>query len=308
MVSVETIGKIRRAWHVQGKSIRSIAKSMGVRATRFARCCAPGRRRRSTGVRTSLIRSSVTSLWSVERKLENNKEKKRRDRLSMKRDLGAACGPTPSHQTAIQIDALYDHLLRAAGNPALMSADLKTALTAHGNPRSLAIMADSLLAAAARKPSARNSTKASSSRSSEPPCRAGGHADDRIPHTQAARTRGPPPPAGLAGRHPVGRTGRRHPRGRTQMRQDLPRPRHRRRRRQCRPLPAALPGRTLPVQGKPPVLRRPPSPPSSPASKSSTTPARAAQHGQDRRCAAPGNSSHGATAWPTCAGAVSRSS
>ncbi len=30
MVSVETIGKIRRAWHVQGKSIRSIAKSMGV--------------------------------------------------------------------------------------------------------------------------------------------------------------------------------------------------------------------------------------------------------------------------------------
>ncbi len=30
MVSVETIGKIRRAWHVQGKSIRSIAQSMGV--------------------------------------------------------------------------------------------------------------------------------------------------------------------------------------------------------------------------------------------------------------------------------------
>ena len=30
MVSVETIGKIRRAWHVHGKSIRSIAKSMGV--------------------------------------------------------------------------------------------------------------------------------------------------------------------------------------------------------------------------------------------------------------------------------------
>ena len=46
---------------------------------------------------------------------------------------------------------LLDHLLRAAGNPALMTADLKTALTAHagGNPRSLAIMADSLLAAAA---------------------------------------------------------------------------------------------------------------------------------------------------------------
>ena len=30
MVSVETVGKIRRAWHVHGKSIRSIAKSMGV--------------------------------------------------------------------------------------------------------------------------------------------------------------------------------------------------------------------------------------------------------------------------------------
>ncbi|MYF30843.1 MAG: AAA family ATPase [Gammaproteobacteria bacterium] len=46
---------------------------------------------------------------------------------------------------------LLDHLLRAAGNPALMTAELKTALTTHagGNPRSLAIMADSLLAAAA---------------------------------------------------------------------------------------------------------------------------------------------------------------
>ena len=30
MASVETIGKIRRAWHVHGRSICSIAKSMGV--------------------------------------------------------------------------------------------------------------------------------------------------------------------------------------------------------------------------------------------------------------------------------------
>ena len=46
---------------------------------------------------------------------------------------------------------LLDHLLEEAGNPALMTADLKDTLVAHagGNPRTLTVMADALLAAAA---------------------------------------------------------------------------------------------------------------------------------------------------------------
>ena len=48
---------------------------------------------------------------------------------------------------------LLDHLLEEAGNPALMTAGLKDALCAHaaGNPRTLCIMADSLLLAAAEQ-------------------------------------------------------------------------------------------------------------------------------------------------------------
>ena len=48
---------------------------------------------------------------------------------------------------------LLDHLLREAGNPALMTEALKDTLIAHsgGNPRTLAILADGLLAAAAEQ-------------------------------------------------------------------------------------------------------------------------------------------------------------
>lgn len=48
---------------------------------------------------------------------------------------------------------LLDHLLREAGNPALMTEALKDTLVAHsgGNPRTLAILADGLLAAAAEQ-------------------------------------------------------------------------------------------------------------------------------------------------------------
>ena len=44
-----------------------------------------------------------------------------------------------------------DHLLEHAGNPALMTPGLKDTLVAHadGNPRALAIMADTLLGAGA---------------------------------------------------------------------------------------------------------------------------------------------------------------
>lgn len=48
---------------------------------------------------------------------------------------------------------LLDHLLEQAGNPGLVTAGLKDALVAHaaGNPRTLAIMADGLLAAGAEQ-------------------------------------------------------------------------------------------------------------------------------------------------------------
>ena len=48
---------------------------------------------------------------------------------------------------------LLDHLLAAAGNPGLMTAGLKDTLVTHasGNPRTLAIMGDGLLAAAAEQ-------------------------------------------------------------------------------------------------------------------------------------------------------------
>ena len=44
---------------------------------------------------------------------------------------------------------LLDHLLEEAGNPALMTTGLKDTLVAHagGNPRTLTVMADTLLAA-----------------------------------------------------------------------------------------------------------------------------------------------------------------
>lgn len=52
---------------------------------------------------------------------------------------------------AAEMQTLLDHLLREAGNPSLMTAGLKDTLIAHagGNPRTLVILADSLLAAAA---------------------------------------------------------------------------------------------------------------------------------------------------------------
>ena len=48
---------------------------------------------------------------------------------------------------------LLDHLLQEAGNPALMTADLKDALCAHasGNSRTLTVMADTLLAIGAEQ-------------------------------------------------------------------------------------------------------------------------------------------------------------
>ena len=50
---------------------------------------------------------------------------------------------------ARQLARMLDHLLDAAGNPGLMTPGLKEALVAHaaGNPRSMTIMADGLLAA-----------------------------------------------------------------------------------------------------------------------------------------------------------------
>ena len=52
-----------------------------------------------------------------------------------------------------ELARLLDHLLEAAGNPALMTAGLKEALVGHagGNPRALTVMADGLLAAAAEQ-------------------------------------------------------------------------------------------------------------------------------------------------------------
>ena len=48
---------------------------------------------------------------------------------------------------------LLDHLLEEAGNPGLMTQGLRDALCAHaaGNPRTLTVMADTLLAAAAEQ-------------------------------------------------------------------------------------------------------------------------------------------------------------
>ena len=49
--------------------------------------------------------------------------------------------------------ALLDHLIEQAGNPGLMTSDLKDTLVAHaaGNPRALTVMGDMLLAAGAEK-------------------------------------------------------------------------------------------------------------------------------------------------------------
>ncbi len=49
--------------------------------------------------------------------------------------------------------ALLDHLVEQAGNPGLMSAELKDTLVTHagGNPRALTVMGDMLLAAGAEK-------------------------------------------------------------------------------------------------------------------------------------------------------------
>ena len=85
MVSVETIGKIRRAWHVHGKSIRSIAKSTGVSRNTVRKVL------RSDGSAPKYRRSDQPHsklggfIPELERKLEANKGRKRRDRLSMKR-------------------------------------------------------------------------------------------------------------------------------------------------------------------------------------------------------------------------------
>ncbi|MCY3873854.1 MAG: helix-turn-helix domain-containing protein, partial [Rhodobacteraceae bacterium] len=90
MVSVETIGKIRRAWHVQGKSIRSIAKSMGVSRNTVRKVLRSGeaapKYRRPDQPHPKL----GDFIPELERKLEANtdKETKRRDRLSMKRIWG----------------------------------------------------------------------------------------------------------------------------------------------------------------------------------------------------------------------------
>ena len=52
-----------------------------------------------------------------------------------------------------ELAGLLDHLLEEAGNPALMTAGLKDTLVAHaaGNPRTLTVMADAVLAAGAEK-------------------------------------------------------------------------------------------------------------------------------------------------------------
>ena len=87
MVSAETIGKIRRAWHVQGKSIRSIAKSMGVSRNTVRKLLRSGesvpKYRRPDQPHPKL----GDFIPELERKLKANtdKETKRRDRLSMKR-------------------------------------------------------------------------------------------------------------------------------------------------------------------------------------------------------------------------------
>ena len=105
MVSVETIGKIRRAWHVRGKSIRSIAKSMGVSRNTVRKVL------RSDVSAPKYRRSDQPHLKlgdfipELERKLEANKGKKRRDRLSMKRiwrqlaDQGCDAATAPSAAT-----------------------------------------------------------------------------------------------------------------------------------------------------------------------------------------------------------------
>ena len=52
-----------------------------------------------------------------------------------------------------ELTRLLDHLLDRAGNPGLMTSGLKDTIVAHasGNPRTLAVMADGLLAAAAEQ-------------------------------------------------------------------------------------------------------------------------------------------------------------
>ncbi len=90
MVSVETIGKIRRARHVQGKSIRSIAKSMGVSRNTVRKVLRSGesapKHRRPDQPHPKL----GDFIPELERKLEANtdKETKRRDRPVMKRIRG----------------------------------------------------------------------------------------------------------------------------------------------------------------------------------------------------------------------------
>ena len=85
MVSVETIGKILRAWHVQGKSNHYIAKSTGVLRNTV------GKVLRSDGSAPKCQRSDQPHsklgdfIPELERKLEANKGRKPRDRLSMKR-------------------------------------------------------------------------------------------------------------------------------------------------------------------------------------------------------------------------------
>ncbi len=90
MVSVETIGKIRRAWHVQGKSIRSIAKSMGVSRNTVRKVLRSGESAPKYRRQDQPHPKLGDFIPELERKLEANtdKETKRRDRLSMKRIWG----------------------------------------------------------------------------------------------------------------------------------------------------------------------------------------------------------------------------
>ena len=119
MVSVETIGKIRRAWHVQGKSIRSIAKSMGVSRNTVRKVLRSGeaapKYRRPDQPHPKL----GDFIPELERKLEANtdKETKRRDRLSMKRIWGqlADQGCDASYSAVCRYAAAWNRRPRSCG-------------------------------------------------------------------------------------------------------------------------------------------------------------------------------------------------
>lgn len=85
MVSVEMIYRIRHAWHVHGKSIRVIAKSTGVSRNTIRKVL-------RLDVSVPKYRRPDQShpklggfIPELEREMEANRERKRRDRLSMNR-------------------------------------------------------------------------------------------------------------------------------------------------------------------------------------------------------------------------------